>query len=91
MRLIKRALFIVPILLCISCTGFEMKKYDQVTVDQLQQTIAYEKDTMEKIINILKELQVSEDVIANFEVLRDSELARLNMWLEYEESKKLEE
>jgi hypothetical protein len=79
------------LLVCVSgCDMFQINRYDQMTVDQIDLTIAYELGDFQYIEKWLHTLD-SPLLIEDLRMRHESELARLRAWKLMEEAKKLDE
>jgi len=85
----RRLFYALCIVALSGCGTFTICQYDQTTVDQIQVTIRNENKDYERFLGILEALKIDSAMVnAVLEVVHDSEIARLNAWVEYETAKK---
>lgn len=85
------ALLVCTCLAFSGCTGFGLKKYDELTVKQIDQTIEFETARQSELLGILNQIDSTSIDRTSLEILHKSEVTRLKEWKAYEESKKDEE
>ena len=82
------AIALIPFL-C-GCTGFSIQQYDEVTKAQISITVDHEKLVAESLLKSLSDCGAPADVVEGYKVMVEAELDRLEKWLAYELSKKVE-
>lgn len=73
-------------LVCLPACSWEMKKYDPVTVEQIQRTMQHEQSMQEFVRD-----KLAAEALLEYGVLSNAELMRLDAWLASEQAKFLNE
>jgi PBP1b-binding outer membrane lipoprotein LpoB len=88
---VKRYLLAIALIpfLC-GCTGFSIQQYDEVTKSQISITVAHERLVSESLLQSLADCGAPSDVVEGYKEMVAAELDRLERWIAYELSKKVE-
>lgn len=89
MRKLLLVLALLPALY--GCDMFQIHRYDPMTVEQIEATIAFETEDFRLTRETLEDLQAPQEVIDILTMRHESELLRLEAWKMAEEAKKLED